>query len=133
MANKNPPTLPKLELAVMKVVWAKGRVTVYDVQAALLPKRKLAYTSVASTLRVLEEKKFLTHDMDGRTYIYRPLVQESEVSKSMLQDILDRLFDGSTEQLLTTLFETQKVKPEELKKIQAKVAAYQKEHKDESS
>ena len=123
--------LPKLELAVMKVVWAKGRVTVYDVQEALLPERKLAYTSVASTLRILEEKGFLTHDLDGRTYIYRPLVQESEVSRSMLQDMLDRLFDGSTERLLATLFETQKIKSEELEKIQARIAAYRKEHKDE--
>lgn len=131
MAKKGLMALPKLELAVMKVVWAKGRVTVYDVQEALLPERKLAYTSVASTLRILEEKGFLTHDLDGRTYIYRPLVQESDVSRSMLQDMLDRLFDGSTERLLATLFETQKIKSEELEKIQARIAAYQKEHKDE--
>jgi len=131
MAKKELMALPKLELAVMKVVWAKGRVTVYDVQEALLPERKLAYTSVASTLRILEEKGFLTHDLDGRTYIYRPLVQESEVSRSMLQDMLDRLFDGSTERLLATLFETQKIKSEELEKIQARIAAYRKEHKDE--
>jgi len=131
MAKKEQMALPKLELAVMKVVWAKGRVTVYDVQEALLPERKLAYTSVASTLRILEEKRFLTHDMDGRTYIYRPLVQESEVSRSMLQDMLDRLFDGSTERLLATLFETQRIKSEELEKIQARITAYQKEHKDE--
>ena len=131
MAKKELMALPKLELAVMKVVWAKGRVTVYDVQEALLPERKLAYTSVASTLRILEEKGFLTHDLDGRTYIYRPLVQESDVSRSMLQDMLDRLFDGSTERLLATLFETQKIKSEELEKIQARIAAYQKEHKDE--
>ncbi len=131
MTGKEPMSLPKLELAVMKVVWAKGRVTVYDVQEGLLPERKLAYTSVASTLRILEKKCFVTHDMDGRTYIYRPLLQESEVSRSMLQDMLDRLFDGSTEQLLTTLFETQKVKIEELEKIQARIAAYQKEHKNE--
>lgn len=131
MAKKEQLSLPKLELAVMKVVWSKGRVTVYDVQEALLHERKLAYTSVASTLRVLEEKGFLTHDLDGRTYVYRPLVQESEVSKSMLEDILDRLFDGSTERLLTALFETQKVKPEELEKIQAQIAAYHKEHQDE--
>jgi predicted transcriptional regulator len=131
MAKKELMALPKLELAVMKVVWAKGRVTVYDVQGALLPERKLAYTSVASTLRILEEKGFLTHDLDGRTYIYRPLVQESDVSRSMLQDMLDRLFDGSTERLLATLFETQKIKSEELEKIQARIAAYQKEHKDE--
>ena len=131
MAKKELMALPKLELAVMKVVWAKGRVTVYDVQEALLPERKLAYTSVASTLRILEEKGFLTHDLDGRTYIYRPLVQESDVSRSMLQDMLDRLFDGSTERLLATLFETQKIKSEELEKIQARIAAYRKEHKDE--
>jgi len=131
MAKKELLSLPKLELAVMKVVWAEGRATVYDVQEGLLPERKLAYTSVASTLRVLEEKGFLTHDLDGRTYVYRPLAQESEVSRNMLQDILDRLFDGSTERLLTTLFETQRVKPEELEKIQAKIAAYHKERQNE--
>ena len=131
MAKKNPLTLPKLELAVMKAVWKKGRATVYDIQETLLPEQKLAYTSVASTLRVLEKKGFLTHDLDRRTYVYRPLVQESEVSKNMLQDLLNRLFDGSTERLLTTLFEAQKVTPEEIEKIQARIAAYLKEHQDE--
>jgi predicted transcriptional regulator len=128
---KGPLTLPKLELAVMNAVWEKRRSTVYDVQEALLPERKLAYTSVASTLKILEEKGFVTHDMDGRTYVYRPLVDKSEVSQNMLQDLLDRLFDGSTERLLTTLFETQRIKPEEIEKIQARITAYQKEHQDE--
>jgi len=128
---KGPLTLPRLELAVMNAVWEKRRSTVYDVQEALLPGRKLAYTSVASTLKILEEKGFVTHDMDGRTYVYRPLVEKSEVSQNMLQDLLDRLFDGSTERLLTTLFETQRIEPEEIEKIQARITAYQKEHQDE--
>ena len=73
--------LHRLELEVMKVVWRLGKATVNDVRNAL--KQPLAYTSVATTLSHLEKKGFLTHDVDVRTYIYRPLIQENEVSKSM--------------------------------------------------
>ncbi|MCZ6676798.1 MAG: BlaI/MecI/CopY family transcriptional regulator [Candidatus Poribacteria bacterium] len=118
--------LHRLDLEVMKVVWKLGQATVNDVRNAL--KQPLAYTSVATTLSHLERKGFLTHDVDGRTYVYRPLVQESDVSKTMLGDLLERLFDGSVEQLVNTLLESRKIPSEELERVQELINTYQEEH-----
>ena len=120
--------LHRLDLEVMKVVWKLGRATVNDVRNAL--KQPLAYTSVATTLNHLERKEFLTHDVKGRTYIYRPLVQESEISSTMLGDLLDRFFDGSVEQLVNTLLDGRQISPDELQRVQALINTYQEEHRD---
>lgn len=120
--------LHRLELEVMKVVWRLGKSTVNDVRDAL--KQSLAYTSVATTLSHLERKGFLTHDVDGRTYIYRPLIQENEVSKSMLGDLLERLFDGSAERLVNTLLETREISPEELERLRKSIVTYRQENGD---
>jgi BlaI family penicillinase repressor len=120
--------LHRLELEVMKVVWRLGNATVNDVRDAL--KQSLAYTSVATTLSHLEKKGFLTHDVDGRTYVYRPLIQENEVSKSMLGDLLERLFDGSVERLVNTLLETQEISPEELERLRESIVTYREESGD---
>ena len=123
-----PQKLHRLELEVMKVVWQLGNATVNDVRDAL--KQSLAYTSVATTLSHLERKGFLTHDVDGRTYVYRPLIQENEVSKSMLGDLLERLFDGSAERLVNTLLETREISPEELERLRKSIVAYREENGD---
>ena len=120
--------LHRLDLEVMKVVWRLGKATVNDVRDAL--KQSLAYTSVATTLNHLEKKGFLTHDVDGRTYVYRPLVQEGEVSKTMLGDLLERLFDGSVERLVNTLLETQQMSPEELERVRELISVYREEDKN---
>ena len=117
--------LHRLDLEVMKVVWQLGKATVNDVRDTL--KRPLAYTSVATTLKLLENKGFLTHDVDGRTFVYRPLVQEHEVSKTMLGDLLERLFDGSVEQLVNALLQTREIAPEELERLRELISAYQEE------
>ena len=120
--------LHRLELEVMKVVWRLGKATVNDVRDALT--QALAYTSVATTLSHLEKKGFLTHDVDGRTYVYRPLIQENEVSQSMLRDLLERLFDGSVEQLVNTLLETREISPEELERLRKSIVTYREENGD---
>ena len=117
--------LHRLDLEVMKVVWQLGKATVNNVRDTL--KRPLAYTSVATTLKHLENKGFLTHDVDGRTFVYRPLVQENEVSKTMLGDLLERLFDGSVEQLVNALLQTREIAPEELERLRELISAYQEE------
>ena len=111
------PTLHRAELEVMKIIWGKGEATVRDVWEVLYRRRGLAYTSVASIMRKLEEKGFLTHRVVGRSYVYRPLVGEEEVSKGMLRDLLDRLFEGSVEKLLMALAEVEDISEEELDRL----------------
>jgi len=117
MPGKKRLILTKLELLLMKVIWEKGRATVHEVQQALPPENPLAYTTVLTMLRILENKGFLKHDVQGRTYVYRPLAKQDEVSQGMLKDILDRLFDGSKVALLNTMLEAEKVSQEELQEL----------------
>ncbi|RKY01402.1 BlaI/MecI/CopY family transcriptional regulator [Candidatus Poribacteria bacterium] len=116
------PTLHRAELEVMKIIWGKGEATVRDVWEVLYRRRGLAYTSVASIMRKLEEKGFLAHRVVGRSYVYRPLVGEEEVSKGMLRDLLDRLFEGSVEKLLMALAEVEDISEEELDQLKRRIA-----------
>ena len=108
--------LHRLDLEVMKVIWELGQATVSEVLDKI--NRKLAYTTVATTMKHLEQKGFLTYTVDGRTFVYQPLIQEAEVSQSMLSDLLERFFDNSVERLVNTLLETEHIDSVELDLLQ---------------
>ncbi len=117
--------LHPLELEVMKVVWKLTRATVNDVLDNI--DRKLAYTTVATTMKSLEKKGFLSHQVEGRTFVYQPLVQEAEIKHSMLNDLLERLFDNSAEKLVNTLLEVRQTSSDEYNRLQALINNYQPE------
>ena len=117
--------LHPLELEVMKVVWKLTRATVNDVLDHI--DRKLAYTTIATTMKSLEKKGFLSHQVDGRTFVYEPLVQETEIKHSMLNDLLERLFDNSAEKLVNTLLEVRQTSSDEYNRLQALINNYQPE------
>ncbi len=123
--------LHKRELQIMKILWEKGQATVRDVYETLLAKERIAYTTVSTMLNSLEEKGFLRHDVDGRTYIYKPLVAKDEVSQGMLQDLLERLFDGSTEMLLNTLVKVKNLNKDDLEQLWQRVALHESEGENE--
>jgi len=108
--------LHRLDLEIMKVIWELGQATVSEVLDTI--NRKLAYTTVATTMKHLEQKGFLTYTVDGRTFVYQPLIQEAEVSQSMLSDLLERFFDNSVERLVNTLLETEHIDSVELDLLQ---------------
>ena len=108
--------LHRLDLEIMKVIWELGQATVSEVLDTI--NRKLAYTTVATTMKHLEQKGFLTYTVDGRTFVYQPLIQEAEVSQSMLSDLLERFFDNSVERLVNTLLETEQIDSVELDLLQ---------------
>ena len=121
-------------MQLMKIIWERGRATAREVKDAIEKDRPLAESTVRTMLRSLEEKGFLTHDVDEndrhKPYIYRPLVQREEVSRGMLHDLLDRLFDGSRELLLNYLFENGDVDLEELQRLREKIARKRREVDD---
>ena len=123
--------LHHLELEVMKVVWKLTCATVNDVLDNI--DRKLAYTTVATTMKSLEKKGFLSHQVDGRTFVYQPLVKETEITHSMLNDLLERLFDNSAEKLVNTLLEVRQTTPIELNRLQQLINNYQPEDEEVSS
>lgn len=109
--------LAPVELLLMKAAWRLGKATVHEIRDAVAGERELAYTTVLTMLRTLEQKGFLTHEEVDRKYVYRPLVSEEHVRAGMLQDLLQRAFDGSRELLLTRLLELRRPDDRELKAL----------------
>ena len=105
------------ELEIMKIVWERGTVTVRDVYEALLEHRKVAYTTVMTMMKILEQKKYLKKTMADRAYVYRPAQPKGQVIGDMVRDFIDRVFNGSAEPLLVHLIEDRGLTPEELEEI----------------
>ena len=123
--------LAKLELQIMKVIWDSGQATIREVMKTLTKKGvERTYSTIMTMMRNLEKKGFLTHDLRERTFVYKPLVQRDEVSQNMLFDLLDRLFDGSREQLFSTLFQREEVDVGELESLKELIEQKQKEIND---
>ena len=129
--TKQKLTLHQRELQIMNIIWEKGQATVRDVYETLLSKERIAYTTVATMLNHLEGKGFLRHDEDKRTYVYKPLVAKDEVSQGMLNDLLERLFDGSTEMLLNTLIKAKNLNNDDLERLWQRVALNESEEEDD--
>jgi BlaI family transcriptional regulator, penicillinase repressor len=110
--------LGRLELQIMNVVWEKGKATVHDVKEALGTGRKPAYSTILTVMRNIEAKGYLEHDIENRTFIYRPAVSQRAVRHSILDDLLERLFEGSPFLLVNSLVEQKKISEEELNQIQ---------------
>ena len=109
--------LGRLEMQIMNVVWEKGTATVHDVKEALGSGRKPAYSTILTMMRKIEAKGYLEHEVDNRTYVYRPAISQTVARKSILGDILDRLFEGSPTLLLNSLVEQNKVGRDELNEL----------------
>ena len=114
--------LGELQLAIMKVLWSEAEASVAAVHGALFAERGLAATTIATMLVKMERKGVVTHRMEGRRYIYRPTASESEVRRTMVGEITDRLFQGSAVALVSHLLEEHDVKPEELAELQSLIA-----------
>ena len=97
------PTLTPQELAIMKVVWRKDEATVRDVYEALRESRPVAYTTVMTMMRILQEKGYLTKVTEDRAHVYRPAKPRQQVIGGMVRDFLDRVFDGASDPLLVHL------------------------------
>ena len=105
------------ELDIMGVLWEQGDATVTEVRAALHD--DLAYTTVLTILRTLEEKGYVTHDEEGRAHRYRPLVARAKAEKSAVSKLVRKLFKGSPELLLTQLVSYRKLSEADLKRMRA--------------
>jgi predicted transcriptional regulator len=116
MARRKSETLTEVELELMDVLWDKGAATVTEIVEAL-PEERLAYSSVLTMMRILEQKGYVTHEKEGRAFIYRPLVNRREAQQSVIGYLLRRFFDNSPEQLVVNLLEHEEVGPREVKRL----------------
>jgi len=116
MARPKTKTLTEAELRLMNVLWESGPCTVADVSKSLESPR-LAYNSVLTTLRILEQKGYVAHVRRGRAFIYEPLVERRAASKQAIRHLLERFFQNSPELLVQNLIEDEDWDPEELEAL----------------
>ncbi len=109
----------ELELEILKVLWRIGPATVKQVREELATVRDLAYTTVMTMMTILDGKGYVTRAKDGRSFIYEATYHEQKASKNMLQDVVDRLFGGSTKAVMQHLIETSELDEAELKQIRS--------------
>jgi BlaI family transcriptional regulator, penicillinase repressor len=101
------------ELDIMNVLWSLGSATVAEVRERLPD--ELAYTTVLTLMRILEQKGHVTHTKQGRAFQYRPAVERAEAGRSMLRRMTDKLFRGSSELLMAELVSDRSVTEEEIR------------------
>ena len=103
----------------MKLLWRRGESAVNDLVAAMPDGEPLAYNSVLTTIRILEQKGYVEHRQEGRAFIYRAVVAEEEASRGEVRHVLSRFFGNSREQLLLTLLGDGDISREELERLKA--------------
>jgi predicted transcriptional regulator len=119
---KKSNTLTEAELRLMKILWRRGESAVTDLVADLPDGEALAYNSVLTTIRILEQKGYVEHRQEGRAFVYRPSIAEQEASRSEVRHILNRFFGNSRERLLLSLLGDEEVSAEELQRLKDAIA-----------
>ena len=122
MPPRRSITLTPAELRLMRVLWVRGECAVADVVAAVQDESPLAYTSVLTTIRVLEQKGYVSHRQDGRAFLYTAEVAEQEASRTEVRHVLERFFGNSRERLLLSLLGDSDLRPEELQRLKQAIA-----------
>ncbi|GGG93829.1 BlaI/MecI/CopY family transcriptional regulator [Silvibacterium dinghuense] len=123
MPPKRSITLTEAELRLMKVLWERGESAVSDLTAAVSEERPLAYTSVLTTVRILEEKGYVRHRQEGRAFLYSPCIDESEAGRTEVRHLLNRFFGNSRERLLLSLLGDEELAPAEIRRLRQAINA----------
>jgi predicted transcriptional regulator len=121
MPKRLKETLTKLELQIMQVIWKQGTSNVAQVQAGL--EQELAYTTVQTMLNILERKGKLKRKLKGRSYEYSATVSEANASGHALRDLVDRMFGGSSEELVMSLIKSRQIDPQKIRELTERLEA----------
>ena len=117
MPPRKSTTLTEAELRLMDVLWQKGRATVQEVLKGLPEPPPLAYNSVLTIIRILEQKGYVRHMKHGRAHVYEPIVERQEASRSEIRRLVRRFFQNSHELLVLNIIEDDAIDAEELKRL----------------
>ncbi len=109
--------LGDLQLAIMRVLWDRGEATVSEVHRTLQPERGLALTTIATMLKKMTVKGVVIHRTEGRQFVYSPTIEEKDVHRSMVGDLVERLFAGKPSALVSHLLREKEIDPAELVEI----------------
>ena len=124
MPRRKSATLTEAELKVMEVLWRLERASVAEVTEAL-PPPPIAYNSVLTTLRILEQKGHVAHEEAGRAFIYHPLIQREDAAQSALKSVVEKFFGNSKGALALRLIESERPSGEELDRLRSLIAKYE--------
>lgn len=122
MSKRADVTLSELQIALMRVLWRRGEASTADVAAELGEERGLKHTTVATLLTRLEKRGVVDQRRDGRQLFYRALVDEVEVRRSMVADLLGALFGGNAQELVAHLVKESEIAPGDLAKVKRRLA-----------
>ena len=109
--------LGRVQLRIMQVLWEKRRATAKEITDALNADEPTTHSTVQTLLRGLEAKHAIGHQVEGRTFIFFPLIKEGQIAHSVTRELLDRVFGGSVSGLVSYLLKNEAVSPDELKAI----------------
>ena len=115
MAKPEKSVLTKLELQIMQVIWRRGASTVTAVQEGL--EQQLAYTTVQTMLNILHRKGKLKRQLHGRAFAYSATVTEAKASTHAVRDLVDRMFGGSSEDLVMSLIKSRQIDPKKIAEL----------------
>ena len=120
----------ELQLAILRVLWQSGEATAADVHAALVAERGLAPTTIATMLKKMEGRGLVTHREEGRRFIYRPLVTEESLTRSMVSDLTEKLFGGRASELVSHLLQEHEIDRSELAELERLIARAERRGKE---
>jgi predicted transcriptional regulator len=115
VAKREKSVLTKLELQIMQVIWRRGDSNVGEVQECL--EQELAYTTVQTMLNILERKGKLKRELRGRAFVYSAAVSEAKASGHAVRDLVDRMFGGSSEDLVMSLIKSKQIDAKRIAKL----------------
>ena len=109
--------LGRVQLLIMQILWDKGRASAREITDALNASGPIAHSTVQTLLRTLEDKRAISHEVEGRTFVFFPLVKEDKYKRNATRDLLDRVFAGDVRSLVVHLLQNEKVSQKELSEI----------------
>lgn len=117
MARTKSATLTEAELRIMNVLWDRRSATVHEVLEALPAKPALAYNSVLTIIRILENKGYVKHVKDRRAHIYQPKIDRKDATRFEVRHLVSRFFGNSHELLVLNILEEKNLEAEELARV----------------
>ncbi|HUZ48689.1 MAG TPA: BlaI/MecI/CopY family transcriptional regulator [Candidatus Dormibacteraeota bacterium] len=123
MARKKSTVLTDAELRVMEVLWTRGRASVAEVTDAIHP--SIAYTTVLTTLRILEKKGHVRHEAAGRAFLYSPTIEREAAAQSALSGVVSKFFGNNSGALALRLIESERPSDEELARLRSLIERYE--------
>jgi predicted transcriptional regulator len=121
VARKKSPHLTDAELRLMNVLWERNSATVAEVCEGLPKDPPLAYSTVLTTMRILEAKGYVRHHKTGRAFVYQPLVPREQARENAVKHLVRRFFENSPELLMLNLMEGKKIDAAELKRLRQRI------------